>query len=81
MSELTSYKQKKDFFSRILTVYGRTAVQEALLDSNLPCYALHLAERNRETESIAKIRALAESRDIPVKTHSRAALARISRNG
>ena len=65
----------------MLTVYGRKAVQEVLQDPGLDCHALHLADSNIEKGIVAEIRALAESRNIPVNLHSRIALSRISKNG
>ena len=81
MSESQSYEEKKAFFDRVLTVYGRNAVLEVLQDDSLSCYCIHLAENNREAGVIATIRGIAENRDIPVKHHTRQALARISKNG
>jgi 23S rRNA (guanosine2251-2'-O)-methyltransferase len=81
VSKLESYEDKKAFFDRVLTIYGRNAVIEALRDATLPCYCLHLAQSNRDGGSVKEIRALALQRDIPIKEHSRPALARISKNG
>ncbi|RLA49410.1 MAG: 23S rRNA (guanosine(2251)-2'-O)-methyltransferase RlmB [Gammaproteobacteria bacterium] len=81
MPEQNSYEDKKAFFSRVLTVYGRKPVLGALCDSNLACHALHLARSNREAGIITQIRQQAESRGVPVKLHSREQLARLSKNG
>ena len=81
MPELESYDQKKAFFDRVLTIYGRNAVLEALQDSSLPCHCVHLADSNREAGAIRDIRQIAERRGIALKMHSRAALSRISKNG
>ena len=81
MPERESYEQKKAFFERVLTIYGRNAVREALQDSTLRCYCIHLADSNREAGAISEIKTLAEKRAIPLKSHTRAALARISKNG
>ncbi|MEH6589723.1 MAG: RNA methyltransferase [Halioglobus sp.] len=81
MNDSTDYQEKKAFFDQVLTVYGRNAVLDALRDANLPCYSIHLAESNRDNAAIAEIKRIAQTRDIPLKTHSRVALARISRNG
>ena len=75
------YAEKKSRFDRMLTVYGRKAVLEALRNESLDCHALHLARSNREEGIISEIRLYAESRGIPVRLHTREALARISRNG
>ncbi|MEZ5572342.1 MAG: RNA methyltransferase [Halioglobus sp.] len=65
----------------MLTVYGRKPVLETLQNKSLSCFALHLAESNREAGTIAQIRELAEHLGVPIKQHSREALARISKNG
>ncbi len=65
----------------MLTVYGRKSVLETLKDTSLACYALHLAESNREAGIVAEIRQRAQHINIPIKLHSREALARISKNG
>lgn len=66
---------------RLLTVYGRKPVQEALMDSSLQCLSLHLATSNREARVITDIRTRAEARGIPVQFHDRRELSRISKNG
>ena len=81
MPEPSNYEDKKAFFSRVLTVYGRKPVLEALQDNDLQCHALHLAQSNREVGIVGDIKQLAAAREVPVKLHSRGELARISRNG
>ena len=76
-----SYLDRKAFYSRVLTIYGRKSVLECLRDSRLDCHCLHLAASNRQSGIVRELRELAEGRGIPVKEHSREALARISRNG
>jgi 23S rRNA (guanosine2251-2'-O)-methyltransferase len=80
MSE-PSYQEKKAFFNRVLTVYGRKPCLEALRDHTLQCHTVHLAHSNKEAGIVREIRQAAESRDVPVKQHSREELARISKNG
>jgi len=75
------YTLKKNFFDRVLTLYGRKPALEALCDNALQCHTLHLAESNRESGIIAELRAAAEHRGVPVRLHNRAELSRISRNG
>ncbi len=77
----SDYDDKKAFFDRALTVYGRKPVLEALQDPTLVCHALHLAHSNRDEGIIADIRQIARALKLPIKTHSREELARISRNG
>jgi 23S rRNA (guanosine2251-2'-O)-methyltransferase len=81
MIKPSSYEDKKTFYSRVLTVYGRKPVLEALQDRSLQCHALHLAHSNREAGIVGDIKQLAADRDVPVTLHSREELARISKNG
>lgn len=81
MQDSEAYRQKKTFFNKVLTVYGRKAVLEVLQDSALSCHAVHLAESNIHKGIIADIQTLAQSRDIPLKFHTRLELSRISKNG
>lgn len=81
MPDSPGYSDRKAFFDRMLTVYGRKPVLEALQDGRLQCHTLHLARSNREAGIIGQLRAEAAARSVPVKTHSRSELARISRNG
>lgn len=75
-----AYNERKQFFDRLLTLYGRKPVLEALQDADIPVYRLHLADSNRREGIINAILALAEQRGIAIVYHSRAELSRISRN-
>lgn len=75
------YQQRKRFFDRMLTIYGRKPVLEALQDEQIPCYRLHLADSNKPGGIIGEITALAKRRNIEICYHDRMALSRISRNG
>ncbi len=77
----TPYQEKKSFYDRVLTVYGRKAVLEALRDPSLDCHTLHLAHSNREGGIVGELLAEAEKRDLPVRRHTREELSRISKNG
>ncbi len=81
MSESPEYREKRAFFDRVLTIYGRKPVLEALQDTTLQCHALHLAHSNRTSAIVQDICLEAQRRGIPVRLHSREELARISRNG
>lgn len=76
-----NYQQRKRFFGRLLTIYGRKPVLEALQDRNIPCYRVHLADTNKPGGIIEEIKALAKKREIEICYHDRLALSRISRNG
>lgn len=75
-----SYEKKKQFFSSILTIYGRKAVEEALLDNSLNIYKLHLADSNKKAGIIEQCISLAEKRGIEVAWHDKRALSFISKN-
>lgn len=75
------YQQKKAFFDRMLTIYGRKPALEAIRDPSLQCHALHLAQSNRQGGIVGELLAAAESRGVEVRHHSREALSRISKNG
>ncbi len=81
MSKPGNYREKKAFFDKVLTVYGRKPVLEALQDDSLSCYRLHLADSNRAAPILDDIESLARQRGAEVRHHDRKALSRISRNG
>ncbi len=64
----------------MITLYGRKTVLEVLKDPGIDVHCLHIAESNRKDGIIIEIIGNAQSRSIPIKTHNRAALSRISRN-
>ncbi len=66
---------------QILTVYGRNAVFEALSDASVICQRLHWATSNKNSAATQRILDAAAKRDVPVRDHTRATLARISKNG
>jgi len=76
-----NYQQRKSFFDQLLTIYGRKPVLEALQDSTMQVYKLHLAQSNKEDGIIRELRQLAEQRGIEIEMHERKALSRISKNG
>lgn len=80
MADSQNYRDKKAFFSKMLTVYGRNAVMEALQDPQLECHALHLADSNRNSSAIERLLTAAKKRGVPVQYHSRKALSHLSKN-
>lgn len=75
-----SYDDKKQFFANMLTIYGRKACEEALLDSSLPVYKLHLADSNKPAKIIEHCISLAKKRNIDVHYHGKRELSFISKN-
>lgn len=75
-----AYQAKKRFFGRMLTIFGRKPVLEALQDSRLRPYRLHLADSNKSAGIIDEMIQLAAQRGAEVQFHDKQALSRISKN-
>jgi 23S rRNA (guanosine2251-2'-O)-methyltransferase len=74
------YKNKKLFFEKIITLYGRNVVIEVLQDPSIAVYKLHMASSNKTDGAINTILSLAKKRDLEVTYHDKNALSRISKN-
>jgi len=74
------YKNKKAFFEKTITLYGRNVVIEILQDKSIEVHKLHMADSNKPDGAINKIMLLAEQRGIKITTHNKNALSRISKN-
>ena len=75
------YLAKKARFARILTIYGRKPILEALQSNDAKLERLHLSSRNKKAAILDEIKAMAEKAGAEIIEHSPEALARISRNG
>ena len=80
MQDSQEYKDKKSFFEKVITLYGRNVVLEILQDETIEIHKLHLADSNKVDGSIKTILNLANKRDIEVHYHNKSALSRISKN-
>jgi len=80
LQDSQEYKDKKKFFEKIITLYGRNVVIEVLQDSSIEIHKLHMAESNKTDGVVATILSLAKQRDIEVSYHDKNALSRISKN-
>jgi len=80
VKDSTEYLNKKTFFDKMLTIYGRNAVLEALQDSSIEIYKLHLSKSNKEEGVIRELKTLANKRNIEIAYHDKATLSRISKN-
>ncbi len=74
------YLAKKAFYDKILTIYGRNAVLEALRDETLTIHKLHLSRSNQASSQLKKMQTIAKKRNIEIVYHDKAALSRISKN-
>lgn len=75
-----AYQEKKSFYNNMLTIYGRKSCEEALQDSTLNIYKLHLADSNKPAAIIKNCLSLAEKRNIEVTYHDKRQLSFISKN-
>ncbi len=76
----SEYLAKKAFFDKVLTIYGRNAVMEALEDEAVTIHKLHLSKSNKDAAVLEQMKSLAQKRSIEVKYHDKQALSRISKN-
>ena len=80
MQDSSEYLAKKAFFDKVLTIYGRNAVREALEDEAVTIHKLHLSESNKDAEILENMKDIALKRDIEIKYHDKQSLSRISKN-
>lgn len=78
---MSQYQERRRQLARVLTIYGRNPVKEALWDINLTPEKLHLADSNRATPELDAMEAQARKRGVEIVHHSRTELAYISKNG
>jgi len=80
MKDSPEYLAKKAFFLKVLTIYGRNAVTEALEDDVVTIHKLHLSKSNKDAAVLEEMKTLAKKRDIEVAYHDKQSLSRISKN-
>jgi len=80
LKDSQEYKDKKAFFEKVITLYGRNVVIEILQDDSIEIYKLHMAESNKTDGAIKKILSLAKARHVEITYHDKNALSRISKN-
>ncbi len=80
MQDSQEYKEKKAFFEKIITLYGRNVVVEILQDNSIEIHKLHMANSNKPDGAIKKILRLAKERNIQITHHDKNTLSRISKN-
>ena len=80
MNDSPEYLAKKAFFDKVLTIYGRNAVIEALENNNITIHKLHLSKSNKDAEVIENMKSLANKRAIETVYHDNKSLSRISKN-
>jgi 23S rRNA (guanosine2251-2'-O)-methyltransferase len=80
MKDSQEYLDKKAFFEKIITLYGRNVVIEVLQDSSVDVHKLHMSKSNQIDGAIKTILALAKTRNLDIIYHEKASLSRISKN-
>jgi len=80
LKDSQEYLDKKAFFQKVITLYGRNVVIEVLQDESIEIHKLHMAESNKTDGAIKKILLLAKSRHVEILWHDKHALSRISKN-
>ena len=80
MQDSQEYKNKKAYFDKIITLYGRNVVIEVLQDDTINIHKLHLSSSNKSDGAVNTILSLAKKRGIEVVYHDKNALSRISKN-
>lgn len=80
MQDSQEYLDKKAYFEKIITLYGRNVVIEVLQDNTIDIHKLHLSTSNKTDGAVNTILSLAKSRGIEVTYHDKNALSRISKN-
>ena len=75
-----AYLEKKKFFEKVLTIYGRNAVLEALEDPSVTVHKLHFSNSNKPAPALKQMEAIAKKRGIEVAYHDKQVLSRISKN-
>lgn len=74
------YREKKRLLARMLTLYGRNPVLEALQDERIKVFRLHLADSNKPNAQLTDMQRLAQAKGAEILWHSKQALSRISKN-
>jgi 23S rRNA (guanosine2251-2'-O)-methyltransferase len=80
MQDSLEYLAKKAFFDKLLTIYGRNAVMEALEDESITIHKLHLSKSNKDAKILENMKDVALKRAIEIKYHDKESLSRISKN-
>ena len=80
MRDSKEYLDKKAYFAKIITLYGRNVVIEVLQDDEIEVHKLHMSLTNKQDGAIKKILSLAKQKNIEVTYHEKNALSRISKN-
>ncbi len=79
-NDTPEYLAKKAFFDKVLTIYGRNAVMEALEDEAVTIHKLHFSKSNKDANVLEQMKHIAKKREIDIAYHDKQSLSRISKN-
>jgi len=77
MQDSPEYLEKKVFFDKVLTIYGRNSVMEALEDDAVTIHKLHLSKSNKDARVLEDMKDIAKKRGIEVKYHDKQSLSHL----
>lgn len=80
MQDSQNYTDKKAKFAKTLTIYGRNAVSEALVELKITPSKLHLSTSNKDAKVIDDMISVCNKRSIEIAYHDKLTLSRISKN-
>jgi len=80
LQDSQNYKNKKAAFAKMLTLYGRNAVLEALLENSVVPFKLHLSTSNQKAPILDQMQEIAQKRGAQICFHDKLSLSRISKN-
>lgn len=75
-----AYLAKKAFLDKVITIYGRNAVLEALEENSITIHKLHFSDSNKSAKQLERMVELANQRAIEIVYHPKKTLSRISKN-
>ncbi|RYD89974.1 MAG: 23S rRNA (guanosine(2251)-2'-O)-methyltransferase RlmB, partial [Sphingobacteriales bacterium] len=70
-SDSAEYREKKRLLARMLTIYGRNPVLEALQDNAIEVFRLHLADSNKPNAQLSQMQELAKQKGAEIVWHSK----------
>ena len=62
MQDSQEYKKKKAYFEKIITLYGRNVVIEALQENAIEIHKLHMSNSNKPDGAVETILGLAKKK-------------------
>lgn len=80
MEDSQNYIDKKAKLAKTLTIYGRNAVNEALVEPTIAPSKLHLSTSNKDAKAIDDMISVCNKRGIEIAYHDKLTLSRISKN-